>query len=266
MKRLRGQLTYANVISTLCLFLLLGGGTAFAAAHLAKNSVGTKQIKNNAITAAKIANGAVGGAKIDLSTIGTVPNATHAGSADTATHAGSADTADHAASADTADHAGSATNADHAASASAADHAASADSATTAESASDANLLGGISSQGFASSSRFAFGSASTDGGQTTLFTLGGIEVTTVADAADTFDVQIKNLTPQNWEFGTTANSSAISVNANGDPVVINIPTARAALIQGIDLADPSKAITIQCGSDNGPDFLYCFGQISPNA
>jgi hypothetical protein len=29
MNRIRGKLTYANVISTLCLVLLIGGGTAY---------------------------------------------------------------------------------------------------------------------------------------------------------------------------------------------------------------------------------------------
>ena len=56
MKRLRGKLTYANVISTLCLFLLLGGGAAFAATQLPKNSVGARQIKRGAITPAKVSN------------------------------------------------------------------------------------------------------------------------------------------------------------------------------------------------------------------
>jgi hypothetical protein len=51
----RPRLTYANVVSTLCLFLLLGGG-AYAAAHLPKNSVGTKQLKKGAVTKVKIAN------------------------------------------------------------------------------------------------------------------------------------------------------------------------------------------------------------------
>lgn len=31
LSRLRSKLTYANVVSTLCLFLLLGGSTAWAA-------------------------------------------------------------------------------------------------------------------------------------------------------------------------------------------------------------------------------------------
>ena len=59
MKRLRTKLSYANVLSTLCLCLLLGGGTAFASMSLlAKNSVGTKQLKKGAVTPAKLSKGA----------------------------------------------------------------------------------------------------------------------------------------------------------------------------------------------------------------
>ncbi len=58
MKHLRGKLTYANVISTLCLVLLVGGGTALAATHLPKNSVGTKQLKKAAVTPAKLSKAA----------------------------------------------------------------------------------------------------------------------------------------------------------------------------------------------------------------
>jgi hypothetical protein len=64
MKRFRGKLTYSNVVSTLCLFLLVGGGTAFAANQLGKNSVGSKQLKKNAVTAAKIKKGAITAAKL----------------------------------------------------------------------------------------------------------------------------------------------------------------------------------------------------------
>jgi hypothetical protein len=66
MKRLSRKLTYANVISTICLFLLLGGGAAFAASkvHLGKNAVGANQLKKNAVTNAKIKNGAVTNAKL----------------------------------------------------------------------------------------------------------------------------------------------------------------------------------------------------------
>lgn len=54
MKRLRSKLTYANVISTLCLILLVGGGTALAAGGLEKESVGTRQLKKEAVTPLKL--------------------------------------------------------------------------------------------------------------------------------------------------------------------------------------------------------------------
>lgn len=63
MKQIRKRLTYANVMSSIAVFLVLGGATAIAAG-LAKNSVGPKQLKKNAVTTKKIKNGAVTGAKV----------------------------------------------------------------------------------------------------------------------------------------------------------------------------------------------------------
>jgi hypothetical protein len=97
------KLTYSNVVSTLCLFLLLGGGAAYAGSQLDKNTVGAKQlkrgsvttakIKNGAVTTAKIRDGAVTGQKVNVTTLGKVPSA---GKADEATHAASADNASRA--------------------------------------------------------------------------------------------------------------------------------------------------------------------------
>lgn len=113
MKKIRRRITYANVMSSIAVFLVLGGATALAAG-MAKNSVGSKQLKKNAVTTAKIKNGAVttskikdgaiSGAKVNLSTLGTVPNASRAATADSASHANSADnakTADNASNANT---------------------------------------------------------------------------------------------------------------------------------------------------------------------
>jgi hypothetical protein len=58
MKRFRGRLTYSNVISTLCLIFLIGGGTAYAATQLPRNSVGSTQLKKGAVTPAKLSGGA----------------------------------------------------------------------------------------------------------------------------------------------------------------------------------------------------------------
>jgi hypothetical protein len=53
-KRFRARLTYSNVVSTLCLILLVGGGTAYAATQLPKNSVGSAQLKKGAVTPTKL--------------------------------------------------------------------------------------------------------------------------------------------------------------------------------------------------------------------
>ena len=54
MSQIRKRLTYANVMSTIAVFLVLGGATAFAASTLGKNTVGSKQLKKEAVTLAKI--------------------------------------------------------------------------------------------------------------------------------------------------------------------------------------------------------------------
>jgi hypothetical protein len=86
---MRPKLSYANVVSTVCLFLLLAGGAAYAAGHLAKSSVGSKQLKENAVTGAKVKDQSLTGKDVNASTLGTVPDAVHAHRADTA---GDADT------------------------------------------------------------------------------------------------------------------------------------------------------------------------------
>jgi hypothetical protein len=53
MQAIRKRVTYANVVSTLALFLVLAGGAAYAA-KVAKKSVGPAQLKANAVTTAKI--------------------------------------------------------------------------------------------------------------------------------------------------------------------------------------------------------------------
>lgn len=69
MRSVRKRLTYANVVSSLCLFLLLGGGAAFAATKLSKNSVGSNQLKSGSVTSAKLAKNAVTAAKVRTAAI-----------------------------------------------------------------------------------------------------------------------------------------------------------------------------------------------------
>jgi hypothetical protein len=58
-KQIGKRLTYANVMSSIAVFLVLGGGAAYAA-----KKIGSHQIKGNSITAAKIRKNAVTALKI----------------------------------------------------------------------------------------------------------------------------------------------------------------------------------------------------------
>jgi hypothetical protein len=98
--KLSNRLTYANVASTLALVIAVGGGGA-AVAAVAKNSVGSPQLKagavqtsdlgNNAVVSAKVKDGSLTGGDINESTLGKVPSAATADSATTATTATTAD-------------------------------------------------------------------------------------------------------------------------------------------------------------------------------
>lgn len=86
MGRIRPHLTYPNVMSTIAVFAVLAGGTAWAA-----SKIGTNQIKKGAVTAKKLHNGAVRtkkikddavtGGKAKESSFGQVPDAAHANDA-----------------------------------------------------------------------------------------------------------------------------------------------------------------------------------------
>jgi hypothetical protein len=120
MKTLKKRITPSILISSLALFIALGGASYAA---LGKNSVGSKQLKTNAVVTKKIKNDAVTaskikaaailtdkikddavtGAKVKESSLGTVPEATHAAGAELATNATSATSAISADSAENLD-------------------------------------------------------------------------------------------------------------------------------------------------------------------
>jgi hypothetical protein len=68
-RRFQGSLTYANVMSTLALFIALGAGTAFAAGQLAPKSVGAPQLRPGAVTADKLRKNAVTAPKIEAQAV-----------------------------------------------------------------------------------------------------------------------------------------------------------------------------------------------------
>jgi len=66
LKKIRGKLTYANVMATIAVFIAVGGASAFAASQLPHNSVGARQIKRNAVTGSKVKNGSLGQADLNF--------------------------------------------------------------------------------------------------------------------------------------------------------------------------------------------------------
>jgi hypothetical protein len=103
LKKIRQRLTYANVMSSLAVFLILGGATAFAATKIGANqlkansvktgkivkeAVTTSKLKNGSVTTPKLANDAVTGEKANESTFGQVPSAKTAETAGFASTAG----------------------------------------------------------------------------------------------------------------------------------------------------------------------------------
>lgn len=98
MRNISRHLSYANIVATLALFLVLAGGSALAAATLGRNTVGSRQLKSKSVTTGKIASNAVNGSKvangsltgddINVSALGTVPVADHATAADSANTVG----------------------------------------------------------------------------------------------------------------------------------------------------------------------------------
>jgi hypothetical protein len=78
-KQIRQRLTYANVMSSIAVFLVLGGATAFAATKIGANelkansiktgkivkeAVTTSKLKNDSVITSKIANGAISSTKL----------------------------------------------------------------------------------------------------------------------------------------------------------------------------------------------------------
>ncbi len=73
MSWIRARLTYSNVVATFALFLVLAGGTVYAA-----NKISGSQIKKNSLAGNRLKSNTVGGKKIKESKLGTVPNAASA--------------------------------------------------------------------------------------------------------------------------------------------------------------------------------------------
>jgi hypothetical protein len=86
MRRIRPHLTYSNVMSTIAVFAVLAGGSAWAASkidtnQIKKGAVTARKIHHGAVTTKKIKDDAVTGAKAEEASFGQVPDAARADNA-----------------------------------------------------------------------------------------------------------------------------------------------------------------------------------------
>lgn len=89
MERLRGSISYANVVATLALIVAMAGGAY--AAGLGRDSVKSKNIKDGQVKSQDVRDNGLSGTDLDESTLGKVPSAASADSANSATNAGTLD-------------------------------------------------------------------------------------------------------------------------------------------------------------------------------
>src|SRR4051794_94046 len=80
LSRIRSRLTYANVVATLSLFLVLSGGTAVALTG--SNTVFSDDIVDNQVKSADVRNDTLTGGDVKESSLGQVPQAGNAGTLD----------------------------------------------------------------------------------------------------------------------------------------------------------------------------------------
>jgi hypothetical protein len=73
--RLRSSLSYANVVSTLCLFLVIGGGGAYAKSKLINGT----ELKPRSVTAAKIKKHSLTNTEVDVKKLGRVGDTSRLG-------------------------------------------------------------------------------------------------------------------------------------------------------------------------------------------
>jgi hypothetical protein len=234
--RLRHGLTYANVVSTLCLFMLLGGG-AYASGlidggHLRKRSVSASKLKLNSLT----------GNEIKESSLARVPNAAHLGGRTASDFLGVDDTA---ADADTLD------------------GFSSSDFLGAQDTAADSNLLAGRDPSSFLDADRVVTGAGNlASAGQDPILSYDalGLTVSTDGDADSAFTVDMVNTGVDGLRVLSSATNTPQDVAA-GSTRAVDVPaTVTAASFVVRSATDSKRALEFTCGFDAPLAAVDCAG------
>ena len=243
--RLVPRLTYANVVSTLCLFIVLGGSAYAASSGL----IDGKRLKPRSVTAAKIKKNSLTGKEINEKRLARVPDAARLNGKPASAYLTSASVVSHATSATSAVNATNATNATN---------------ASTAVNATNATKLGGRDASAFLTSDRVLSGSGDTTA--TTpqvLFNDAPLALTVETDGdADNADTVV---------FLSTSGesldvSSSLSGTVKQGAYQKDIETLSNAQVATFVIRSTNSighvALAVTCGFDQapGPDVVNCIG------
>jgi hypothetical protein len=238
--RVRSALTYSNVISTLCLFVVLGGGAYAASSGLIDGA----KLKPRSVTGSKIKKDSLTGREIKESKLGRVPDSSRLGGKRASSYLTTSGTAANAAKLG-----GQAPSAYLAAGATAA----------------DAAKLGGKDPSAYVGTDRLVTGSGVTSAvpAQTVLtYPPLGLTVTTDGDADSNSDVTIVNNGPVSVEVSRST-SNTVTVIGHPASTTFTLPgTARVEdfVIRPGSAGDSTKALSLTCGFDFAPDIMNCVG------
>jgi hypothetical protein len=91
----------------------------------------------------------------------------------------------------------------------------------------------------------------------------GGVSVTTRGGLNPGFILNFANDGPDTWRISTPGESGPLGPGGEGE-IAVGGPTDYTGLVLIQNTAEPSRAISLQCGYFAEPDRIGCFSTLSP--
>jgi len=239
LSRIRPKLTYANVVSTLCLFLVIGGGGAYAKTKLINGT----ELEPRSVTGAKIKRHSLTNTEVNVKKLGRVPDASRLGGKAPSAYQKAGKYLTATSTAANANELGG--------------QPASA-FLTVGGTAANANLLGGAPPSAYLPASRIVQGSGGPSG--QLMFTYPPLGI--VAKSGDSWNqIEFTNTSNEQIEVSRTTVSSSIQLIPPGNTWSATPRTS--AMVESYvfrSVVRPTVGLTLTCGFDDKPAIANCAG------